>query len=111
MPTKNITVGGAILVGHLVITFPALCIWFIMLLIFLSFNVAFNLGVLFGAAFAWAYWSFVTPRWRYWAIEHGADPDKLSKWGMLTLLTFKKGSIFERTEFKYTPKEKRSGQD
>jgi len=49
---------------------------------------------------AWLYWSFMVPKWRTWALNNGANEDELEKWGRLTLLTFKKGSLLSMTEFK-----------
>jgi hypothetical protein len=41
----------------------------------------------------------MVPRWRQWAITRGAAADKLQRWAVITGLVWRKGSMFEKTEF------------
>jgi hypothetical protein len=110
------SVAIAILVGQLVVNFPALVITLvvtsigIILIVVLKeklpslSNLTFFLGVLgailVGPLVGWLWWSFSVPRWRKWALQNGAIEDKLQKWAVLTGLVWPKGSIFEKTESK-----------
>lgn len=89
----------AIMVGWLVVNIPAIAIMLASLLIgfaiepkawWLFFSVGFILG--------WTWWSRSVPRWRRWAHNRGANPDRLQKWGVITGLVWRKGSVFEKTE-------------
>ena len=55
---------------------------------------------LLGFVAAWPYWSFAIPRWREWALRRGADPDELQRRAQAVGLVWRRGSIFERTEFR-----------
>jgi hypothetical protein len=50
---------------------------------------------------AWLWWSFSVPRWRFWALSRGADPVQLQRLGQAANLIWPKGSLFEKTEFRY----------
>jgi hypothetical protein len=73
---------------------------------YIAFSLGYNfkLGVLFGGIVGWTFWSFTIPLWRKWALKEGCDEEKLEKYGRLFLLTFKKGSLFSKTEYKYKDK-------
>ncbi len=113
---KSIGVGTAILIGQLVVNFPVLMIilaisgFGIILTVFVGeiitslpnwfFPVGAMTSVIVGSLVAWVWWSFSVPRWRRWALKNGAPEDKLQKWAVITGLVWRKGSIFEKTEFK-----------
>jgi len=61
--------------------------------------------LLVGFVLAWLWWSFMTPRWRLWALRQGVNPEQLQKWAFLTGLVWPKGWIFEKTEFKVKDEE------
>jgi hypothetical protein len=114
--SQKISVGKAILIGQLVINLPVLMIFlgvsgtgiFLILLFFTSLHslqgwpIFFALipPILMSGALAWLWWSFFVPRWRRWAIQNGAPADKLQKWAVVTGLVWRKGSLFEKTEFR-----------
>jgi hypothetical protein len=58
------------------------------------------IGVVLGFVAAWLYWSIAIPRWREWALRRGADPDELQHRAEKVGLVWKRGSVFERTEFR-----------
>ena len=98
---RHLSVGRAITVGWLVVNLPTLVIIFSVLII--GFSLVPNgrwiflaLAVLLG----WLWWSFTVPRWRRWALNRGADPAKLQRWAVITGLVWRKGSVFEKTEFR-----------
>jgi hypothetical protein len=95
---RPLSVGQAILAGHLVVNGPT-----VLVLVgggYLGQMLAdsFGLGALVAALPAWLWWSFVIPRWRQWALTTGADPERLERLGVRTLLLWPKGSLFARTE-------------
>ena len=53
-----------------------------------------------GFVFAWCWWSFMAPRWRLWAYERVASTSKLQDDAVAAGLLWKRGSFFERTEFR-----------
>lgn len=89
----------AILIGWLVVNIPALAIMLIVIMVgvaidsrlwWLFLSVAFILG--------WTWWSHSVPRWRRWAHQRGANPDRLQRWAVITGLVWRKGSVLEKTE-------------
>jgi hypothetical protein len=100
-PPEHMSAGQAVLLGHLFITLPGL-------LIFLGFSVLGKLllsdgWLLFffiGFVLAWTWWSFTVPRWRRWALNRGAPPDRLQKLAAATGLVWPKGWLPEKTELK-----------
>ena len=99
--SPQLSVGRAVTIGWLVVNLPTLVIIFSVLII--GFSLVPNgrwiflaLAVLLG----WLWWSFTVPRWRRWALNHGADPGKLQRWAVITGLVWRKGSVFEKTEFR-----------
>ncbi len=99
--SSQLPVWRAVITGWLIVNVPVIIIMLSVLLsglalapnegwIFLS--IAFFLG--------WIWWSFTIPRWRRWALRRGADPDKLQRWAVMTGLVWRKGSRFEKTEFR-----------
>ncbi len=100
-PLTSISAGKAVALGHLVVNLPVLVIMLGFAFIGLAFIPKFWL-ILFvvGFVLAWLWWSFAVPRWRRWALRHGAQPDRLQKLGAMTGLVWPKGSVFEKTEFK-----------
>jgi hypothetical protein len=108
-------VGIAVLIGHLWVSVPVPAIikvvtgmGFTMGLVAQSMLPEFGRYLLWvvlgsltvGSAVAWIWWSLMVPRWRKWALQLGAPPDKLQKWAVLTGLVWPKGWIFEKTEVK-----------
>ena len=106
---KQLGVGLAVLVGHLVITLPVLIfisgitlLGFFIVFFLISVNPIWIFGfLLLGFIVAWTWWSLLTPKWRSWAHKKGVSPDELQKWAALTGLVWPKGWIFEKTEFKW----------
>ena len=97
---KKLSVFKAILLGQLLINLPVTLIILCCAVLFICLDLNFSLGLLTGAVLGWLYWSFAIPKWRNWALGRGIDRDQLSKWGRITLLTWKENSLFARTEFK-----------
>jgi hypothetical protein len=114
--SKNISVARAILVGQLVVNLPVVVIMlmisglgiFIVNLFFTALQLSGDwlnlLGlltpVIIGITAGWLWWSFSVPRWRKWALQNGAPESELQKWAVITGLVWRKGSIFEKTEFR-----------
>jgi len=97
--TRKITIWKAIVIGQLVVNLPAVGLMFAAL--FLGSFVAPRFFALLGGALAaWVWWSFTVSRWRDWALDRGIDPERLQKFAFRTGLTWPKGSLFERTEFR-----------
>ena len=97
--TQQITILKAILVGQLVVNLPAVAIMIAAL--FLGSLVAlWPLSLIAGSLLAWIWWSYTVPSWREWALDRGINPDRLQKFAFRTGLTWSKGSLFERTEFR-----------
>jgi hypothetical protein len=97
--TPKITIWKAIVVGQLVVNLPAVGIMIAAL--FLGSVVApWPLSLLAGTLVGWVWWSFAVSRWRDWALDRGIDPERLQKFAFRTGLTWPKGSLFERTEFR-----------
>ena len=89
----------AILVGQFIVNLPAVAIMITVL--FLGSLIApWELSLITGSLLAWIWWSYTVPRWREWALDRGIDPDRLQKFAFRTGLTWSKGSLFERTEFR-----------
>jgi len=102
--------GKAVLIGHLVASIPVF-------LIILSFAVGgfiislrfsglkfFLISTAFGFVLSWLWLSLVVPRWRQWALEHGAPAEQLHKIAVATGLVWPEGSIISKTKFKLTKK-------
>ncbi len=89
----------AIIAGQLVVNLPAVGIMFAALFLG-SFVVPQFFALLGGALAAWVWWSFTVSRWREWALHRGIDRERLQKFAFRTGLTWPKGSLFERTEFR-----------
>ena len=92
---------SAVIRGHFVVNVPVLII--IVATYFLGRSLLPDVGagvlVAIGAAAGWPWWSFATPRWRAWAMKAGADPVQTERLASLTLLSWPKGSLLEKTEF------------
>ena len=87
------------MVGWLVVNLPVIVIMLGSLLI--AFVIEPRIWWLFfsgGFILGWTWWSHSVPRWRRWAHNRGANPDRLQKWGVVTGLVWPKGSRFEKTE-------------
>ena len=97
--TRRTSIWKAILVGQLVVNLPAVAIMIAAL--FLGFfGVPWPLSLIIGSLVAWVWWSYTVPRWRDWAHYRGVNPDRLQKVAFRTGLTWPRGSLFERTEFR-----------
>jgi hypothetical protein len=103
-----LNIAAAILTGHLLVNLPVLIIMcgFVYAGIYHIKDNLWPVFFLLGFVFAWMWWSFMVPRWRRWALKQGAPEEKLQKWAVATGLTWTKGSIFERTEFKLKDEDK-----
>jgi hypothetical protein len=73
---------------------------------YIGYSLGYNYRICVLVSFlpCWAYWSFIIPIWRKWALKECNDEEKLEKYGRLFLLTFKKGSFLAKTEYKYKDK-------
>jgi hypothetical protein len=89
----------AILVGQLIVNVPAV---FIMIAVAFAgaLILPWQFALIGGSLLAWIWWSYSVVRWRNWAIRNGNDPDRLQKFAVRTGLTWPKGSLFEKTEFR-----------
>lgn len=96
-----LSVVKAIIAGWFFVNIPVLIIILGVLLVgtMIVPNV-WQLFLLLGTFLGWMWWSYTIPRWRKWAIGRGAPADKLQKFAAITLLTWHKGSVFEKTETK-----------
>ena len=56
------------------------------------------IGFALGFVLAWLWWSLAVPRWRTWALTHGADPERLQQLGQRAGVVWPRGSFFEKTE-------------
>jgi hypothetical protein len=98
---RKLGAGRAVLLGHLFVNVPVL-------LLIIGFSVLGNILLphgwfvffLVGFALAWTWWSLSVPRWRRWALNRGAPPDKLQRLAVATGLVWPKGWLPERTEVK-----------
>jgi len=99
-PGNPLKIWKAILAGWLVVNVPVVIVMLGVLLIgmaiernawWLFLAIAFFLG--------WTWWSFMIPRWRRWALSRGAPADRLQRWAVINGLVWRKGSVFEKTEF------------
>lgn len=101
MPT--VTPKQAIIRGHRVVMYPVLIIMGLGWLVSSRFRDVTPLATIaFPVAFAgaWLWWSYMVPRWRDWVIDHGLQPEDVQKYAQATGLIWRRGSIFERTEFR-----------
>lgn len=96
---SGLSVWKAILVGWLWVNLPAVIIMLGSLLISVITGPGIGL-ILFSLGFFLGWWSYTVPRWRRWALRKGAPADKLQTVAVITLLTWPKGWIFEKTESK-----------
>jgi len=92
----------SILVGTLVITLPILIIFLIpIVLVFVLKSFLPIAFVTVSFVTAWLWWSITVPIWREWALKRGVDPEKLQTAAVAAQLVWPKGSIFEKTEFRF----------
>ena len=115
-PDHLLTPDQAVRRGHLFITLPVMAIMFGIwgLLAALGSNWPPPHGIAGGLlivlfvvgppAIAWIWWSYATPRWRFWALNRGVDPQALQNLAERQKLVWPKGHFFERTEFPYRPR-------
>ena len=97
--TQRTSIWKAILIGQLLVNVPAVAIMIAAL--FLGSLVAlWPLSLIIGSLLAWVWWSYTVTRWRDWALDRGINPDRLQRFAFRTGLTWSKGSLFERTEFR-----------
>ncbi len=95
----RLATGRAVLTGHGVITVPV-----VVLIAAVSFavigltNLNWRLAVVVGICVGWLWWSCSVPRWRRWALRHGADPLELQRLAQRTGLVWPEGSFMSRTE-------------
>ena len=94
---EQLTALRAVLVGHLVVNGPVLLIICLSGAAGLALGSA-RLGALAGIVPAWIFWSLAVPRWRRWALAHGAPPDRTQRIAAATGLTWPKGLVLEKTE-------------
>ncbi len=99
---QGLSAAKAVVVGHLVVTGRVLAI---IAIVGLGGYVWFALpglliGGLLGCGVAWIWWSWTVQKWRRWALSRGASPDHVQRLAAATGLTWPRGWIFERTEFR-----------
>jgi hypothetical protein len=119
-PDHRLTAEVAVRWGHVVVTLPVLGImlglWGLagarlrhggqLSQLSPGLQIALAVAVVIGPpATAWLWWAYAVPRWRHWALSRGADPKVLQDLAQAQGLVWPKGSFFERTEFRYTPKQ------
>ena len=109
-PEKSLSIGLAVLVGQLIVNVPVFLIiigmaFFAIMFIATKYYWLSFILLPVGICLGWLWWSFMVPRWRRWAYEHGADPDKLQVWAVATGLVWPKGSLLEKTEIKLKDEE------
>ena len=91
----------AVRIGLLVVNGPILVLLFVPYLFLSERGGAWPaIAVAIGFVAAWLYWSLAIPRWREWALRRGADPDELQRRAERVGLVWRRGSVFERTEFR-----------
>ena len=98
---RPLSVWRALIVGWLWVNIPAVVI--ILGILFVGAFIELRLWWLFliiGGLVGWTWWSFTIARWRKWAINRGAPPDRLQKWAVAVGLTWPKGWVFEKTEIR-----------
>lgn len=95
---KNLSVGVAVTIGHLLITVPVFAIFASFMLFFYYRGWSVLLGAIIGTIPGWLFWSVTIPVWRRWALKNGADADELEKWATRAGLTWPKGSPPAKTE-------------
>jgi hypothetical protein len=92
----------AVSIGQLVVNLPVISIMALggLLAYALKGPAWTAFGILLGIIPAWLWWSFMIPRWREWAKNHGADEERTQYLGQRRGLVWARGSIFEKTEFR-----------
>lgn len=98
MGGQAVTAGRAVVVGHLVVNTVTVVVMVLGAYLGPSSVGSAELGILIAVIPAWLWWSVAIPRWRRWALAGGADPHRLERLGVRTLLLWPKGSLFARTE-------------
>jgi len=109
---KEISIDRAIMVGTIWINGPVFSLLFgpamlVFLLgaphrgevpkaVLIGGGVAFVLGIIA----AWAWWSYMVPRWRVWAWSRVSDLGELRIRAVRAGLIWPQGHFFERTEFR-----------
>jgi hypothetical protein len=98
---RPLSVVRALIVGWLWVNIPVVVIILGVLLVGASIEMRlWWLFLIIGTFLGWTWWSFTIARWRKWAINHGAPPNRLQKWAVIVGLTWPKGWIFEKTEIR-----------
>lgn len=98
---STLSVWSAILIGWLIVNIPALVIMAGIVVFGLKIKpTVWWLFLIIGIITGWMWWSYTIPRWRRWAHERGASPNKLQRASVVTGLAWAKGSVFEKTEVK-----------
>jgi hypothetical protein len=99
--SPHFPVWRAVIAGWLLVNVPVLVIILSVFVIGVSLEPKiWWLSLAIASFLGWIWWSFTVPRWRHWALNRGANPDKLQRWAVITGLVWRKGSIFEKTEFR-----------
>jgi hypothetical protein len=107
---KNIPISKAIRMGTLFVNVPV----FILLISGTAIESAFEKmhifpeefgwlsysGYVLSFLFAWLWWSFTIPWWRYWAYQRVDSISQLKTQAIKAGLIWPNGSFFERTEIK-----------
>jgi hypothetical protein len=100
---STLTPRQAVWRGHSRVSAPALAImgacgfigWFV-----IDKPAGVLLGMVFGVAPAWLWWSWAIPRWRDWLNDEGISEASVYREAVNTGLVFPKGFFFEGTEFR-----------
>jgi hypothetical protein len=96
---RPLPVWRALLAGWLLVNIPVLIIMLGILLVGATIEPRiWWLFLAIGFFLGWTWWSFTIARWRKWALNRGAPPDRLQKWAVAVGLTWPKGWVFEKTE-------------
>ena len=110
-------VGKAILLGHIVVTVPALSIFLLFLgigfvlatLVWISsdsirplwlYIVITNIPWMIGMGLGWLWWYFAIPRWYHWALKNGVPADHLQARAVATGLMWRNVKTFDQTKFR-----------
>lgn len=106
---EQITVDKAIKRGHLIVNVPVLiaiigCPALALYLSKKNFIPGWGIGIAFliGFILAWFIWGFMITKWRIWAFENVRNVHELKKRAIQEKLIWNDGSIFEKTEIRYS---------
>jgi hypothetical protein len=98
---ERLSPGLAVLIGHAVVSVPAVLLLGITMFSFAALGHGTLTGGFFvGVVPAWLWWSFVVPRWRDWVVDHDLDVDAVQSIAVATGLLWPRGFFLEKTELR-----------